>query len=312
MTVIRPLEERDVPKAQRIIRIAFGTFLGAPEPETFWSDLDYARGRFGAEHVEAFAAEDEGQLVGSNFATRWGSVGFFGPITIRPDIWDGGIGQRLVGEACDAFDRWGVSHAGLFTFPQSTKHVWTYGKFGFHPRYLTPVMAMPTRQGSTQHWLRYSELPAGQRIEVVESVRALTERLYPGLDLGAEIRTAFARGLGDTLMLTEGDSHVAAFAVCHVGLATEAGAGNLFIKFGAAMPGPGAEQRFANLLDACIDFGARVGMTTVVAGVNTAREAAYRAMQQRGFRTQFQGVTMHRPNEPGYSRPELFVLDDWR
>jgi hypothetical protein len=73
-----------VPEAQRIIRIAFGTFLGAPDPEKFWSDLDYAKGRFGAEHVKAFAAEDKGQLVGSNFATRWGSVGFFGPITIRP------------------------------------------------------------------------------------------------------------------------------------------------------------------------------------------------------------------------------------
>ena len=40
MTVIRPLEERDVPEAQRIIRVAFGTFLGAPDPEKFWSDLD--------------------------------------------------------------------------------------------------------------------------------------------------------------------------------------------------------------------------------------------------------------------------------
>jgi len=25
-----------------------------------------------------------------------------------------------------------------------------------------------------------------------------------------------------------------------------------------------------------------------------------------------QGVTMHRPNEPGYSRPGAFVIDDWR
>ena len=114
-----------MPEAQRIIRIAFGTFLGAPDPEKFWSDLDYARGRFGAEHVKAFAAEDNGQLVGSNFATRWGSVGFLGPIAIRPDIWDGGIGQRLVREACDTFDAWGVSHASLFTFPHSAKHVWT-------------------------------------------------------------------------------------------------------------------------------------------------------------------------------------------
>jgi GNAT superfamily N-acetyltransferase len=312
MTVIRLLEERDVPEAQRIIRLAFGTFLGAPDPETFWSDLDYAGGRFGAEHVKAFAAEDDGKLVGSNFATRWGSVGFFGPITIRPDIWDGGIGQRLVREACDAFDSWGVTHAGLFTFPQSPKHVWTYGKFGFHPRFLTPVMAIASAAAETRRWLRYSERPEGQRGQVEASVRALTEQLYPGLDLGAEIRTVFAHKLGDTLLLMEGDSRIVGFAVCHVGPATEAGDGNLFVKFAAVSAGPGADRRFADLLEACIDFGATVGMANVVAGVNTAREAAYRAMQQRGFRTLLQGVTMHRPNEPGYSRPDMFVLDDWR
>jgi len=53
-------------------------------------------------------------------------------------------------------------------------------------------------------------------------------------------------------------------------------------------------------------------MTTLMAGVNLGREEAYRAMLASGFKTQIQGVTMHRPNEPGYSRPGLYVLDDWR
>jgi len=35
-------------------------------------------------------------------------------------------------------------------------------------------------------------------------------------------------------------------------------------------------------------------------------------IREHGFRTMIQGVTMHRPNEPGYSAPGLFVLDDWR
>ena len=42
---IRALTESDLPEALRIFRLAFGTFLGAPEPETFWSDRDYVRGR---------------------------------------------------------------------------------------------------------------------------------------------------------------------------------------------------------------------------------------------------------------------------
>ena len=312
MTTIRPLSEADIPEAQRIIRVAFGTFLGAPDPETFWSDLDYARGRFGAEHTAAFAAEDGGKLIGTNFATRWGSVGFFGPVTIRPDVWDGGAGQRLVRAVCDVFDAWGVRHAGLCTFPQSTKHVWTYGKFGFFPRFLTAVMALPAKAGAATGALRYSDLPEAQRREIERGIRDLTEQLYPGLDLGAEIRTVLARKLGDTLVLLGGDSKVEAFAVCHWGPASEAGAGNLYVKFGAVRPGAGVEARFDALFDACNALAEAVGMPNLLAGVNTGRDAAYRQMQKRGFKTQFQTVTMHRPNEPGYSRSELFVLDDWR
>jgi hypothetical protein len=35
-------------------------------------------------------------------------------------------------------------------------------------------------------------------------------------------------------------------------------------------------------------------------------------MLARGFRAEAQVVTMHRPNEASYSRPGLYVLDDWR
>lgn len=90
------------------------------------------------------------------------------------------------------------------------------------------------------------------------------------------------------------------------------GEGCLYIKFGAVRPGPGAADRFAALLDAAGTLARSVAMPNVLAGVNLAREEAYRQMLARGFRSRMQVVTMHRPNEPGYSRPGLFVLDDWR
>jgi len=312
MPDIRPLAEPDLPQARKIFQLAFGTFLGAPDPENFWTDRDLVYGRFGAEHTAAFAAEHDGALAGSNFATRWGSVGFFGPVSIHPDLWDSGIGQRLVAAACEEFDGWGIRHAGLFTFPHSAKHVGLYGKFGFHPRFLTAIMAAPARLGAAPGFSRHSELPQGQRREVETATSDLTEQLYGGLDLAPEIRTVFARKLGDTALLWDGDSRLAGFAICHWGPASEAGEGSCFVKFGAVRPGPGSDDRFAALLDACGDLAAAAGMPNVLAGVNLAREEAYRHMLGRGFRTQIQGVTMHRPNEPGYSRPGLFVLDDWR
>src|SRR5438094_5468431 len=181
MVVTRALTERDLPEAQRIIRNAFGTFLGAPNLENSWFP-PYAHTRFGAEHSASFAAEQDGRLAGSNFATNWGSVGFFGPLTTRPDLWDGGIGQHLVAAACDAFEDWGIRHAGLFTFAQSAKHVGLYGKFGFHPRFLTAIMTKPAWLTETRlKWSGYSALPEGQRAEAEIATRELTETLYDGL-----------------------------------------------------------------------------------------------------------------------------------
>jgi hypothetical protein len=315
MVAIRPLAQADLPEAQRIVRRAFGTFMQAPDPDNFWTDFDYVYGRHGAEHVASFAAEHQGELAGINFATRWGSVGFFGPLSIRPDLWDRGIAQPLVAAVSDTFDAWGVSHAGLCTFPHSTKHVWLYQKFGFYPRFLTAIMAAPAMPASvppSSPVFRYSELPPAQRTEAEAAARTLAEEIYPGLDLGAEIRTVFARSLGDTLLLWDGPGRLAGFAVCHWGPASEAGEGCLFVKFGAVQPGATAQDRFAALLDACGALGRSVGMAHVLAGVSTGREEAYRHMLARGFRSRFHVIAMHRPNAPCYSLPGCFVLDDWR
>jgi GNAT superfamily N-acetyltransferase len=319
MADIRLLEKRDLPEAAHLVRLAFGTFLGARDPENFWGDLDYVGSRFGAENTVAFAAEQNGVLVGSNFATRWGSVGFFGPLSIHPDLWNAGIGQQLVAAVCGAFDEWGVTHAGLFTFADSAKHVWTYGKFGFHPRFLTAIMAAPAggaaKLGAGRRWSRYWGLSASQRRQANALALELTGEIYPGLDLSGEIRTVLARNLGNTALLWEGEGRnisLAGFAICHWGPGSEAGAGNCFVKFGAVRPGDAAADRFTALLAACRELTGAVGMTHLVAGVNLAREEAYRIMLDSGFRTQIQGVTMHRPNDPGYSRTGVFVLDDWR
>jgi len=84
---VRPLRERDLDDADRIFRLAFGTFLGLPDPSRFGGDTDFIRSRWRANPEGVFAAEIDGTLVGSNFATRWGSFAFFGPLTVRPDLW---------------------------------------------------------------------------------------------------------------------------------------------------------------------------------------------------------------------------------
>src|SRR5689334_14964294 len=111
--VVSKLHEKDLPEAARIVRLAFGTFLGAPDPDTFWADRDYVYGRQPASHVASFGATLDGKLVGSNFATNWGSVGFFGPLTVRPDLQARGIARALLAKTMEQFDAWETRHVGL-------------------------------------------------------------------------------------------------------------------------------------------------------------------------------------------------------
>ena len=61
---VRPLHERDLPTADYIMRVAFGTFIGLPEPAAFMGDASYVRTRWLADPNAAFAAEASGELAG--------------------------------------------------------------------------------------------------------------------------------------------------------------------------------------------------------------------------------------------------------
>jgi GNAT superfamily N-acetyltransferase len=308
---VRPLAEDDLDEADRIFRIAFGTFLGMPEPEKFSGDADYVQTRWKAYPGAGLAAELDGRLVGSNFAINWGSVGFFGPLTIAPGYWDRGIAQRLLDATMELFAAWQTHHAGLFTFAHSVKHVALYQKYGFWPRFLTAVMSRPVDRDARSSSVRVSGIADQNLADVLAAVGELTDAVYPGLDLSREIRAVQAQRLGDTVLI-DNAAGLQAVAVCHVGAGTEAGGDACYVKFGAVRPGPGAERVFGRLIDACHGLAADRGASVLVAGVNAGRDRAWTALTGRGFRRDFQGVTMHRPNEPGYSTSDSYVIDDWR
>jgi predicted N-acetyltransferase YhbS len=309
--VVRPMVEGDLAAADTIFRLAFGTYLHLPDPMQFAGDSDWIRGRWRADPSAAFVAELDGVVVGSNLAMRWGSVGVFGPLSVRPDLWERGIARRLLEPVMDRFAAWGTTHAGLFTFADSAKHVALYGRYGFHPRFLTAIMGKAVVPAGRVAWTTYGTIPEAARAACLADCRELTGSLYDGLDLTREIVAATADGIGDAVLVAAGGKLVG-LAVCHVGAGSEAGGGNCLVKFGAVRAGDGAAAEFALLLDACEHFAASRGVPTLIAGTNLAREGAYRSMVARGFRTGIQGVAMHRPNEPGYSRPEVWAIDDWR
>jgi GNAT superfamily N-acetyltransferase len=299
------MRESELDEAARIFRVAFGTFIGVPEPNTFAADRNYVHSRWKANPAAVLAAEVDGALAGSNFVTRWGSFGFFGPLTVRPDLWNQRVAQRLL-DATDAlFESWGVRQAALYTFAHSPKHIALYQKFGFRPQRLTAFLsgAAVPREAA---YAAFSALGDRERVQALDGTRELTDSIYPGLDVTSEIRTVHEQSLGETVMLF-GD-RLDAFAVCHCGEGTEAGRDNCYLKFAMARSGPSFER----LLDACEAFAAGRGLKQVQGGVNTARSDAYGKVLARGYRIASLGVAMQRPDLPGYNRADVFAIDDWR
>jgi len=340
---IRPLLEADLDAADRVMRLAFGTFLGMPDPMQFMGDANYVHTRWRADPSAAFCAEDGGVVVGSVFAGNWGSVGFFGPLTIRPDYWDQGVAQLLLRPVMECFKRWGTRDMGLFTFPTSLKHVGLYRKFGFWPGHLTilmdkkvnsdgaalaatPVAGTPVAAGSVPErgvpaggvpgaveatWTKFSDVPAGEREAMLDRCSALTGKVFDGLDVSMEILSVAGQGIGETVLLWTWDE-LTGLAVCHCGGGSEAGSGTCYIKFAAVYPALAGDLEFRRLLTACEQLAAQRGLEKLLGGVNTARQEAWAAMADGGWHGNMVGVAMHRPTGPGYNRPGVYLIDDWR
>jgi GNAT superfamily N-acetyltransferase len=304
------LKKAEIADAVRIIRLAFGTFLGMPNPLDFMGDRDFLTPRWCSSHVKVIAARDSGRLIATNVVTQWGSFGFFGPLTVLPEYWDRGVAQRLLEATMKAFDKWGVSHSGLYTFPASAKHIALYQKFGYWPRYLTAIMTRTPQAKPTAPPTMLSAFSKARREDAIRECSKLTSKIDKGLDLTGELRAVLLQCTGDVVLTYTRDS-LDAFAVCLTGAGSEGGRETCYIKFGAARTGSAAGERFGKLLDACDSFASARGIS-IEAGVNLAREDAYRRMRNHGYRPAMHGLAMQRPHNEGFNRAGAYVIDDWR
>lgn len=312
---IGPLKKAELAEADRIVRVAFGTFLGLANPAEFMGDRDMMKSRWSGRHVEVLAAREGGRLIGTNVVTGWGSFGWFGPLTVLPEFWDRGVAQLLLQATEKIFKKWGVKRAGLFTFAASPKHVGLYQKFGYWPGYLTALMGhtpkaeteQPTHRTAAVH---LSALTKSRREEAIAACARLSGRIEKGLDLSAEIRSLLKQKTGEVVLIYSRNI-LDGFAICYHGPGSEGGAKVCYIKFAGARGGAEAGERFDRLLEACDEFAFARG-ASLEAGMNLAREDAYRRMRAHGYRTFAQGVSMQRPHVAGHNRADAYVIDDWR
>ena len=308
--VVRPMSAGDLAEATRVYRVAFGTFLKAPDLSRFRLDIGTVSTRFATDPATALVAEHDGKIVGSAFGMDWGSQFVVGPITVDPAHWGQGVARRLSAGILDIAAARKPRLISLFTHPASTMHLRLYESFGFEPMFLTPILSKAAGPPTLRPEMRLlSALPQSEQVGALEQSRALTHASFPGLDLQREIRAIETQRLGETILLEDAEG-LAGLALCHIGPGTEAGEGVLFVKFAAARPGDASG--FERLLDAIEALAAERGVGRIVAGVNTGRRDAYRQTLARHFRATLVGVAMHRPDIAGTLRPDTCIIDDWR
>lgn len=313
--VVRPLAEGELAQADRMVRVAFGTFLGMPDPSAFMGDANYAHTRWKADPSAVLAAVLDGKLVGSCFATNWGSFGFFGPLTVAPEYWGRGIAQQLIGPTMEKLRGWKGRHAGLYTFANSPKHMALYQKFGFWPRDLVANVIKPVDGVAPQmppDTSRFNDAKIEDRPPLLAACREVSNANFEGLDVSREIRAVAEQKLGNTILVWDGAA-LAAFAVCHTGPRSEAGTGVCYVKFAAVRPGPRAAENLGRLLGAVEAFARCAWAHKITAGVNVARREVFQSLIAHGFRGDSQGVAMETGDaSAGYNRAGVYILDDWR
>ena len=315
--VIVPMHVEDLAAADRILRLSFGTELRLPDPMQFRGDSGLVLNRFQMYPEASFVARVEGVIAGFGIASQWGRVGLIGPVCVDPAFWNRGIARALLRELVDAIDRWGCTAAGLFTNPLSPRHLRLYQSFGFWPRGLTVVLARAAAPlpRATLPWSRYRGTTSGAAApdptRLLAEASRFTGGICPGLDLRREMRGVIDHGHGEVLALHEAGL-LTGLAICHVGAASEGGSRNLFVKYGQVAADERSAERLTDLVHACAAVARDHGAERVVLGMVTSRHAAYRHLIDMGFRSEFQGVRMHRPWGELEDGESQWVIDDWR
>jgi GNAT superfamily N-acetyltransferase len=196
--------------------------------------------------------DDRGTLVAFNMVHRSGVEGWMGPLAVRTEYQAGGTGKEIVSRGAEWLKAQGATVIGLETMPRTMDNIGFYSRLGFIPGKLTITTTLDAAYADAPATL-LGRLSPSAREHAIDECRALVDRLCPGYDYTREISLTGELGLGDTVLLYDGDT-LAGYALAHTAPLVEGRAREELRVLKMVLAD---EARFTDMIHAVADFARR-------------------------------------------------------
>ena len=250
--------------------------------------------------------DDEGQLLAFNIAHYSGTEGWMGPLAVRPDHQNSGLGKAMLRSGIEWLRSRRVQTIGLETMPRTVENIGFYSRLGFVPGFLTVTLTRDlSRRGVALPELLSSA--GARRGARVEECRELTDRLCPGTDFSREITLTEELNIGDTVMYREGNV-LRGYALWHSApLATGRAREEVrVLKLVAA-----DSQAFKGTVAAVESAALSEGIRRISVRAQTSYPEPYRWLIGQGFRAHWTDLRMTLEGHPEVMAERGVVWSNW-
>jgi len=231
--------------------------------------------------------DERRQIAAFNIVHRSGAEGWMGPLAVRTDRQGTGIGKDIVGRGIDWLTAQGARVIGLETMPRTLDNIGFYSRMGFVPGRLTLTTTLEAVPAEQPAQLLGRRSPR-EKADLVDECRGLVQRLCPQYDYSRELLITDELGLGDTVLLFDGDD-VAGYALTHTTPLVEGRAREEVRVLKLVLA---EESRFESLVRQVMDFARRGGARRVAFRMQSDYSEAYRQVVALGAHVRWSDLRM--------------------
>lgn len=250
--------------------------------------------------------DERGGIAAFNLAHHSGHEGWMGPLAVREDCQGLGYGKVIVRAAIDHLKTVGCRVIGLETMPRTMDNIGFYASIGFVPGRLTLTMTLEASPSLRAPTL-LSALGAAEHERAIADCAALADRVQPGYDYTRELRLTAALGLGDTILLHQGD-RLAGFALCHSTSLVEGRAREELRVLKVVLDD---ESLLMDMLPLLADYARRSGAIRAAIRVQSEHTRTFRMLVEVGARVRWTDLRMSLSDYEERTPPAGLLVSNW-